>query len=213
MSYCMLILVRSGSMRVVVALLVFHASYCVSVLKEASHGFKSGDLWSSGVQKWGLGVQNLGSGSSKEHYWVNEISNQPLMSKLTSHVYSRAVSYIAYIKAMWNELVCSYVIECMLIVWFKLSLHSFTPLIYLSVLSPISCLLCVAMYIVVQVLRRSKCCCELEDDLGGFLCLFYRYRYLVGLMLWYVTSGTWYFNCFLVSSWIMLLYKYFILIR
>lgn len=38
-----LVMVRSGTIIVVVSLLIWHASYCISVLKEASHGFRSGD--------------------------------------------------------------------------------------------------------------------------------------------------------------------------
>lgn len=38
------VMVRSGTIIIVVALFVCYASYCVSMLKEASHGFRSRDL-------------------------------------------------------------------------------------------------------------------------------------------------------------------------
>lgn len=44
MLYYMLFMVRSGTIIIVVALLVCLASFCVSVLKEVGHGFRSGDI-------------------------------------------------------------------------------------------------------------------------------------------------------------------------
>lgn len=44
MLYCMLIVVRSGTIIVVVALLICQTSYCSSALKDESHGYKRGDL-------------------------------------------------------------------------------------------------------------------------------------------------------------------------
>lgn len=43
MIHCNFFFVISGTTIVVVALLICHASYCISVLKEVSHEFKSGD--------------------------------------------------------------------------------------------------------------------------------------------------------------------------
>lgn len=107
---------------------------------------------------------------------------------------------------MWIELVCCCVIErVLLIVWFKLPLHSFTPLIYLSVFSVIYYLFCVILHIVIQILRRSKCWCELEDDFGAFLYLSYRFS----IFFWFnslicnIGNKTFYF--FWVNYWIMLI--------
>lgn len=91
-------------------------------------------------------------------------------------------------------------------VLFKLTLYSFSLLIYLSVFSYISCLFCVTLYIIVQILRRTKYYCELEDGLGALFVYLIVYCYLVSLMLWSITSGNMTFNFFLVNVSMLLIW-------
>lgn len=151
-----------------------------------------------GFRSGGLGFRSGDPVWMRNHCWVDEINNKPLMSKLAPHVYSRVVCHISYIKTMWIEFLCWCVIEyALLIVWLNCPctlLHSQ----YIEAYSHpfLSCCF---------VFLYKLLCIYLGGVSGGvswkmalelFLVYFIIYRYLVGLLLLSITSGNNAFVCF-----------------
>lgn len=121
-----------------------------------------GESW---VQKWGHMIVQVSEVGTRFKWgtivlWTRLVINlyvkigiACIKSSCESHcIHKGYVNWIVMVLCNWMFM--------LIIVWFKLPLHSFTPLIYLSVFSSLSCLFYVALYIVVHILRRSKCFCE-----------------------------------------------------